>query len=94
MTPAKFAATTAVLGFVIAVGLARLAFSGVPWSAKFTWVFLVLCPPSIGAISLDNASRMLSVLAWFLFALTNAGLYAVVGWITGWLVSGRQEKPH
>jgi hypothetical protein len=42
-------------------------------------LFLVLCPPSLGAMVLDNAGVIGGVIGWFLIALVNAGLYGLLG---------------
>jgi hypothetical protein len=46
-------------------------------------LFLLLCPPSIGAIALDNAGVLGSVIGWLFISLGNAGLYAGIGLALG-----------
>jgi hypothetical protein len=42
-------------------------------------VFLTLCPPSIGAIALDNAGLVGGILGWQLIAAENALIYFACG---------------
>ena len=85
MTSRKVAVKAAILGFGMAVILAIMAFY--PTSAS-PWIFLGLCPPSIFAMGLEKAGLVGSLFWWFVIALMNAGLYAVVGWLIGWLATG------
>jgi hypothetical protein len=90
---AKFAVRTALLGFSVAVLLAFLAYyetSGSDHGRHINdWVFLALCPPSIAALGLENASAIGGLMAWLQIALMNAGLYAAVGWLLGKLIGRR-----
>jgi hypothetical protein len=69
-----------------------LLFTQFQYQAILDWVFLGLCPPSITALALDNASLTEGVIAWFLIALMNAGLYAVAGAVIGAVASGLRGK--
>ena len=42
-------------------------------------LFLVLCPPSIGAIALDSAGVLGGIIGWLGIAIGNAALYAGIG---------------
>jgi len=57
---ARFAVRAALLGFSVAVLLACLAYYETSGSYHGRhvndWVFLTLCPPSIAALGLENAS--------------------------------------
>jgi hypothetical protein len=44
-----------------------------------TGPLLFLCPTSIIAIGLDNASLLIGLLGWLLIGLSNAVLYAIPG---------------
>jgi len=44
-----------------------------------------LCPSSIAALGLDNASLIVGLLGWLLISATNAVLYAIPGAIVGLL---------
>ena len=48
-----------------------------------TTPLLFLCPTSILSMGLDNASWPMALLGWLIIALTNAGLYSVVGFVVG-----------
>lgn len=70
----------AAAGFVVGLGLCRYAFYltshhqiGNPL------VFIILCPPSIGAIALDNAGVLGGIVGWVFISMANAGLYFLLG---------------
>jgi len=44
-------------------------------------LFLVLCPPSIGALALENAGVLGGIIGWLFISFMNAGLYALIGLI-------------
>jgi hypothetical protein len=44
-----------------------------------TKIFLTLCPPSIIALGLDNASVLVGLLGWLIIGLMNAISYAIPG---------------
>jgi len=46
-------------------------------------VFLVLCPPSIGALALDNAGVIKGLVGWLWIAVANSALYAAAGFGCG-----------
>ena len=46
-------------------------------------LFLVLCPPSIGALALDNAGLLGGIIGWIITSIENAALYAAVGFVVG-----------
>jgi hypothetical protein len=45
-----------------------------------------LCPPSIAALGLDNASLIVGLLGWLLISATNAVLYAIPGFVVSLFV--------
>jgi hypothetical protein len=49
-------------------------------------LFLVLCPPSIGAMALDSAGVLGGIVGWVFISLENAGLYGLVGLLCGHLI--------
>ena len=52
-----------------------------------TKIFLTLCPPSIIALGLDNASALVGLLGWLLIGLMNAISYAIPGFLIGVLTA-------
>jgi hypothetical protein len=80
----KFAIGFAVFGFTIATGLCGYAFY---LSAHHlignTALFLILCPPSLGAIGLDNAGVLGGIIGWLIIAIVNLHLYAAIGIVFG-----------
>jgi hypothetical protein len=46
-------------------------------------LFLILCPPSIGAMALDNAGALGGIIGWLIISIANAALYAVIGFAFG-----------
>jgi hypothetical protein len=48
-------------------------------SARFSILYILLCPSSIAALGLDRASLLEGLLGWLLISLTNAILYSVAG---------------
>jgi hypothetical protein len=53
---------------------------------------LYLCPSSILALGLDDASALVGLLGWLLIALRNAVLYAAIGVPFG-VERGHQSEP-
>lgn len=48
-----------------------------------TTPLLYMCPSSIMALGLDNASPLVGLLGWLIIALSNAVLYAMPGVLVG-----------
>jgi hypothetical protein len=70
----------ALAGFLIAEALCAYAFHlTAHHRIGNTAFFLLLCPPSIGALALDNAGVLGGLIGWLLISIGNAGLYAVIG---------------
>ena len=42
-------------------------------------LYVALCPVCIGSMALDHASRSTAIIAWVMFCMINAVLYAVPG---------------
>ena len=51
-----------------------------------TTPLVYLCPFSIAALGLDNASLIVGLLGWLLISATNAVLYAIPGAVVGLVV--------
>ena len=77
------------MGFGIAAVLAVMALYPAGVSP---YLFLVLCPPSVVAMGVEKAGLVGGRVWWLLIALMNAGLYAVAGWLIGWLSLGLLGK--
>ena len=54
-------------------------------SDNFQTVFLILCPPSIMALGLDNAGTVSAVFGWLIICSFNALLYGVFGYVLAWM---------
>ena len=76
----KYVLRFAVVGFAVAVALCAYAFyltsHGRIGNAA---LFLVLCPPSVGAMALDSAGIVGGLVGWFIISVANALFYGVVG---------------
>jgi hypothetical protein len=80
----KFAIGFAVYGFMIAAAL--WVYAGYLTAHNLIGnkaLFLILCPPSIGAIGLDNAGVPGGIIGWLIIAIVNAHLYAAIGIVLG-----------
>ena len=76
----KLGSAFALMGFAIAEILCAYAFYLTSHGQIGNEiVFLTLCPPSIGAIALDNAGPVGGILGWQLIATENALIYFVGG---------------
>ena len=42
-------------------------------------VFIILCPPSVGAMALDNAGVLGGIEGWVFISAVNCGLYSLLG---------------
>jgi hypothetical protein len=79
----KFFFGFAIAGLAIGPALLAYTFFG----RVQDWLFLALCPPSLGAIALDSAGPLTAVLGWLLISLLNSGLYGLVGLFVDFVVS-------
>jgi hypothetical protein len=82
-TRTKVALAFGVTGFLIGAALCAYTFyvtsshyKGGPPSIA---VYLLLCPPSFGAMALDNAGSIGGLIGWFFISLMNAALYGAIG---------------
>ena len=79
-TTTKFALGFAIVGFAIGITLGGYAFyiTSHGRSSNIA-LFLILCPPSISSMALDNASLLGGIIGWIFISVENAGLFALVG---------------
>jgi hypothetical protein len=69
-----------LLGFAVAWALLGMTYSNVLIKMIVSpLVPLLLCPPSIASMALENASRNEILSTWLLIACLNAALYGVAG---------------
>jgi hypothetical protein len=77
----------AAVGFVLPWLL--LAFYAIAhhmgWNPSTT-PLVYLCPPSVAALGLDNASLIVGLFGWLLISGTNAVLYSMPGIVVGLVV--------
>ena len=79
-TRTKCAMGFAVAGFAIGEVLCAYAFFLTSHRQIGNYaLFLILCPPSIGAMALDNAGIVGGLIGWFFMSLENAVLYGLIG---------------
>jgi hypothetical protein len=84
-TRARFALGFAIAG--CAIGAAFGAYAGYVTSSHYTStppsevlnLMLVLCPPSIGSMALQNGGAAEGLIVWFIISLLNALLYGAIG---------------
>ena len=80
----RFAIGFALFGFMIAIALWAYAFYLTAHNLSGNEaLFLILCPPSILAIGLDNAGVLGGIIGWLIIAIGNALLYAAIGIVLG-----------
>jgi hypothetical protein len=84
----RLALRAAIVGLLVAVlllglrlYLARLGLD----SGVGAPLFLILCPPIIGTMALDNAGPTGTAVGVLIVALENAGLYALIAVVINWL---------
>jgi hypothetical protein len=76
----KITARFALAGFIVPWCL--LVFYGIANHMGIhptTTPLILLCPTSIAALGLDDASLLIGILGWVAIAISNALLYAVIG---------------
>ena len=84
-TRARFALGFAIGGF--AIGAAFYAYAGYVTSSHYTGappsevlnLMLILCPPSIGSMALQNGGAAEGLIVWLIISLLNALLYGAIG---------------
>lgn len=81
---ANYALRFAIVGFAVGVALCGYAFHltshGRVGNAA---LFLILCPPSFGAMALDNAGTVGALVGWFFISVINALFYGLIGFGVG-----------
>jgi hypothetical protein len=83
-TPTKFLLGFSVAGFGIGVVLFRYTLYLTSHQRIGNMaLFLILCPPSVSAMALDNAGVIGGLIAWLMISLENAFLYGLVGVLIG-----------
>jgi hypothetical protein len=66
----------AAVGFILPLAmLAYYSFSNTGAGS----LYVALCPVCIASLALDHASRSIALVAWILFCIINAVLYAIPG---------------
>jgi len=80
MAKYSFPLRFAILGFCVGIALCGYTFyltSHQRIGNEF--LFLILCPPSILAMALDNAGVFGGVVGWLFISFINSAFYALVG---------------
>ncbi len=76
--------TFSIVGFLMAwVLVAVYAVASHLHLNPSTTPLLVLCPPSIMSLGLDNASLLVGLFGWLVISVSNAALYALLGIVAG-----------
>ena len=57
-------------------------------------LFIGLCPPSIGAMALDNAGVVGGLVGWLIISVENGALYGAVGFACGFVWEGTKRLFH
>ena len=70
----------AVTGFLIGVAIGVFAFTPAAHTGAYNWLFILLCPPFIGAM-VDPKTTFESIAVLFGICCANAALYAIPGLI-------------
>jgi hypothetical protein len=55
-------------------------------------LLLYLCPSSILALGLDNASLLMGLAGWLIISLSNALLYGMIGVAIGFVIFSRRRR--
>ncbi len=79
MSRVSFPVIPAIVGFGVGVALCAYAFYLTSHrEIDNSVLFVVLCPPSILAMALDNAGAVAGLVGWLFIAFANAGFYALI----------------
>jgi hypothetical protein len=79
----KFALAFGLTGFLVGATLGAYTFYLTP--SHYTGgpppvvLYLLLCPPSFGAMALDNDGVVGGLIGWFIISTMNAALYGAIG---------------
>jgi hypothetical protein len=88
ITRGQFVLRFAFSGFMIAAALGIYAFYlSSHHQVGNAVLFILLCPPSISSVALDNAGVIGGIIGWFFIAGCNAVIYAGIGFLLGGGVS-------
>jgi hypothetical protein len=90
-TKTKVALGFVVTGFLVGAILCACTFY---WNSKPARaeppipdaVYLLLCPPSLASMALDNAGTVGGLIGWFLISLENSVVYGLIGVGVGTIV--------
>jgi hypothetical protein len=84
----KIVAAFATVGFIVPwLLLVFYAIAHKVGGHPSTTPLLYLCPSSIMAVGLDNASLLVGLLGWLLISVSNAVIYAIPGVAVGIVAS-------
>jgi hypothetical protein len=84
----KYVILFAITGFLVGEALCGYAFYLTSHHRiGSAFLFLTLCPTSLGAMALDNAGVIGGVIGWLFISLENAVLYGLIGFGIGKLQS-------
>ena len=72
----RVVAIGATIGFLVGVALGVFAFTPEGTSGNYVALFLLFCPPSVGAM--HDQSLLWAIITWAVICFMNAGLYALV----------------
>jgi hypothetical protein len=80
MSKKTIVAAFAAAGFAVGMGLCGYAFYLTSrHQIGNAFLFVVLCPPSIGAMALDSAGVFEGIVGWVFISAMNSGLYSLMG---------------
>jgi hypothetical protein len=79
MSRVTFPLPAAIAGFCVGIAMGGYAFYLTSHrEIGNSLLFVVLCPPSIMAMALDNAGTVGTLVGWLFIAFVNAGFYALL----------------
>ena len=89
--PLKLSLVFALIGLAVAAVLLTVAvkFTG---GGDTVWVFIILCPPSLGLMALDASGPWAQAAGLLYVVVANAVLYGGIGFL-GWLVYAKVVPP-
>ena len=89
----KFFRRFAITGFAIGVILGAYTFYHNLTNRGFIdeTIYTVLCPPSAGAMALENAGIVGGIIGWLFISLINAGLYGLLGLMLDYMLAHKPE---
>jgi hypothetical protein len=90
----KFFRRFAIAGFAMTVALCAYTFycNARPHCSINETLFLILCPPSIGAFAMmDITSVAAEIVAWLFVSLLNGALYGLGGLMLDYMLAPKPE---